>query len=138
VAEHPGAAETWGEQLLLLLPPQLSDQSGRLTGGSAEQTIQRLQQTTEIPHRENVVLHEQAQIGNAVNRPRQRMIRKRMHSEPQIAQSREVVGSGAAAPGEQLLGGRDRHVIDARLSTTHQAILRELPVLISMGAEMVA
>ena len=59
-------------------------------------------------------------------------------SKTQVRQAGKVIRSRTITPGELAILLADGHIIDAGFSAAHQAVVRELPVLIAMGTEILA
>ena len=58
-----------------------------------------------------------------------------INSQPQLRQTREIIRPRAITPSEQEVAFSDRNIIDAGLTSAHQAVLGKFPVLIAMGSE---
>nr|KGS61218.1 hypothetical protein X990_5421 [Burkholderia pseudomallei MSHR4868] len=97
---------------------------------------------TELRH----TLHDIARFTLAIagctmlhaSRDASRICAARRRSKSEIRQARMIVGPAAERPVEQAVRFADRHVVDARMTMRHQAVLVELPVLVAIRAEPVA
>src|SRR5262245_11460187 len=56
-------------------------------------------------------------------------------SETEVRQPRMIVRATAERPAEQAVAFADRHFIDACVTMRHQAVVVELPVLVTVRAE---
>lgn len=64
--------------------------------------------------------------------------REGSRSEPEVAQAGVVVGAAPEGPVELALRLLDGEVVDAGIAQSHQAVVIELPVFVSVGADPVA
>src|SRR5258708_2718327 len=62
----------------------------------------------------------------------------RASSESRLRQAGMTAGARAKRPMEFALGLHDTDMVDARLASSHQAVVSELPLLIAMGAIPIA
>src|SRR5258706_131847 len=58
----------------------------------------------------------------------------RASSESRLRQAGMTAGARAKRPMEFALGLRDTDIVDARLASSHQAVVSELPLLVAMGS----
>src|SRR5260370_5519165 len=56
-------------------------------------------------------------------------------SQPEVAQTRVVVGPAPERPMVAAIPFLDRQIVDARQADAHQALAVELPVLVAIAAE---
>ena len=59
-------------------------------------------------------------------------------SEPQLRESRVIVGAAAEGPAKLAFGFLDRQIVDGREPTLHEARGIELPILIAIRANPLA
>lgn len=62
----------------------------------------------------------------------------RLSSQPEIGQSRVIVGTTTCRPMKIALAIANRDVVDARNASLHEPTLVEFPVLVAVGTESLA